>query len=208
MSRVILASYRLADVADAVAWLRKGGVVAFPTDTLYGLAVDPTSAAAVRTLFDLKGRPPQAAVPLVAGSAAQVKAWCGPMGPAGVRLASRFWPGPLSLIVDAPPSITAAVHAGTGTIAVRVPAHPVARALADAWGSPVTATSANRSGRPPARTAADLGAIAADPRVLVVDGEPSPGGPPSTIVDVRHDEPVLVRPGAVAWNRVLESLQG
>jgi L-threonylcarbamoyladenylate synthase len=195
-------------VAPAVVWLRGGGIVAFPTDTVYGLAVDPASDGALQALFDLKGRAPQAAVPLIAASTAQLERWCGALGSASARLAARFWPGPLSLVLDAPPGVSAAVHGGRGTVAVRVPAHPVARALADAWGSPVTATSANRSGEPPGRTAGDLRGLAADDRVLVLDAGPAPGGAPSTIVDVRTGTPVLVREGAVAWSRVLESLQG
>lgn len=195
-----------ADLVTAAAWLERGGVVAFPTDTLYGLGANPASQAAVEALFDLKRRPARTAVPLVGASTQQIERWCGPLPPAAARLAARWWPGPLSLILDAPPTVSAAVHGGTGTIAVRVPAHPVARALAEAWGSPVTATSANRSGEGAARTAGDLRELAADARVLVIDGGPSPGGPPSTIVDVRRGAPVLVRPGAVAWSRVLESL--
>ncbi len=193
-------------LGPAVAWLRQGGVVAFPTDTVYGLAVDPTSAAAVEALFDVKGRDARAALPLLAASADDVRAACGALPPDAARLAAAFWPGPLSLILDAPASLAPAVHAGTGTVAVRVPAHAVARALAAAWGGLITATSANRSGRPPSATRAGLDAIAVDPRVLVVDGGDAPGGAPSTIVDARGGEIRLIRAGAIAWNRVLESL--
>ena len=100
------------------------------------------------------------------------------------------------------------VHGGTGTIAIRVPDHHVARALAAAFGAPITATSANRTGAPPAQSADALTFFAADRMLLVVDGGVTPGGEPSTIVDARSETPVLVRAGAVAWNRVLESLQG
>jgi L-threonylcarbamoyladenylate synthase len=114
----------------------------------------------------------------------------------------------VSLICEAPPAIARDVHGGTGTVAVRVPDHAVARALADAWGAPITSTSANRSGGPPAHTAAMLADLASDPSVLVVDAGPTPGGQPSTIVDARGETMVLVRAGAIAWNRVLESIQG
>jgi L-threonylcarbamoyladenylate synthase len=196
------------DLAAAIAWLRGGGIVAFPTDTVYGLTVDPASDAAVASLFDLKGRAADVALPFIAASGGQVFAWAPHVNTATRRLAERFWPGPLSLIVDAPPSIAAEARARDGTIAVRVPAHDVARALADAWGAPLPATSANRSGEPPAASAAQLGAIARDARVRVIDAGPSPGGAPSTIVDARRTPIVLVRAGAVPWNRVLESLQG
>jgi L-threonylcarbamoyladenylate synthase len=195
------------DLTNAIAWLKSGGIVAFPTDTLYGLAVDPMSPSAVRQLFDLKGREPRAALPLIAASAKQVEAACGRLGPIGTRLAAKFWPGPLSLILDAPAALVPEIHGGRRTIAVRVPAHAVAIALCEGFGGLLTATSANRSGEPPVSEASALGALAGDPRVRVVDGGPTPGGPPSTIVDARDRAPVLVRDGAIAWNRVLESLQ-
>jgi len=156
-------------------------------------------------LFQLKGREASAALPLIAASRAQVEAWAG-LSASARRLADVFWPGPLSLICDAPRSIVPAVHAGRRTVAIRVPAHAIARALAGAWGGPITATSANRSGAPPAHDPLALDAIA-DERLLVIDGGPTAGGPPSTIVDAREAPAVLIREGAIAWNRVLHSLQ-
>ena len=135
----------------------------------------------------------------------QIEAVCGGLGASTRRLVDACWPGPLAVIVDAPASLAPAVHAGTGTVAVRVPSHPVARALAGAAGHLLTATSANRSGEPPATTAGALLALPDDARVLVVDGGPVPGGAPSTIVDARGARPVLVRAGAIAWDRVLKS---
>jgi L-threonylcarbamoyladenylate synthase len=199
-------SCRAEDLRDAVAWLRAGRIVAFPTDTFYGLAVDPTSPAAVRDLFRLKGRSADAAVPLIAASAAQVETF-GPWTAAMSRLARTFWPGPVSLICEAPAGIAREVHGGSGTVAVRVPDHRVARLLAGAFGAPVTATSANRSGEPPVQSAGALTFLAADPALLVIDGGATRGGAPSTIVDARGEAPVLVRAGVVAWNRVLESIQ-
>lgn len=196
---------RESELAEAVSWLREGHVVAYPTDTLYGLAVNPESESAVRLLFQIKGREPSAALPLIAASRAQVDAWCG-LGAASRRLADAFWPGPLSLVCDAPVQVVPAVHAGRRTVAIRVPAHLIARLLASAWGGPITATSANRSGTPPAQRAEDLAALA-DDRLLVIDGGPTAGGPPSTIVDARDTPPLLIREGAISWNRVLHSLQ-
>jgi L-threonylcarbamoyladenylate synthase len=188
-----------------VAWLRAGGIVAFPTDTLYGLAVDATSADAVAALFELKGRGAMAALPFVAGSREQVEAWCG-LAEQDLRLAEAFWPGPLTLIRPAPRDVVPAAHAGLATVAIRVPDHPIARTLADAWGTPITATSANRSGEPPVSRAKDLETLAS-PRLLVIDGGDARGGPPSTIVDARETPPRLIRAGAIAWDRVLHSLQ-
>lgn len=189
----------------AVEWLQAGKVVAFPTDTLYGLAVDPASEAAVHALFELKGRDVGAALPLIAASRSQVESWCG-LSASARRLADEFWPGPLSLVCDAPRSVVPAVHAGRRSVAIRVPAHQIARALTAAWGAPLTATSANRSGEPPAHVAAELATID-DDRLLVIDGGPTVGGLPSTIVDARATPVVLVRAGAIEWNRVLHSLQ-
>jgi L-threonylcarbamoyladenylate synthase len=202
---VSLTSCTAEDLLPAVEWLRDGKIVAYPTDTLYGLAVDPASEQAVRALFQLKGRQAAVALPLIAASRAQVEAWCG-LSTAARRLADEFWPGPLSLICDAPGTVVPAVHAGRGSVAIRVPAHPVARALAAAWGSPITATSANLSGQRPAQFVADLEAIL-DDRVLVLDGGDTAGGPPSTIVDARSMPAQLVRDGAIAWEQVLNSLQ-
>lgn len=205
MLRVDPIDCTVEDLAPAVAWMKQDRVVAFPTDTLYGLAVDPSSAQAVEALFALKGRAAGAAIPLVAASRAQVDAWCG-LTELGSRLADRFWPGPLSLICDAPSTVTPALHGGLGTVAIRVPDHSVARALAYAWGGPVTATSANRSGEEPAVKPSDLARFDAT-NLLIVDGGETAGGFPSTIVDARGAEPVLVREGAIEWSHVLHSLQ-
>ena len=206
--RVSSAECRPGDLAPAVEWLRAGKIVAFPTDTFYGLAVDPVvrcgrarsvraeGAAGARGAAARRGVEPR-----------RSKRWCGQLGSATARLAAAFWPGPLSLVFDAPASVSVAVHGGSRTVAIRVPDHPVARALAEAWGAPVTATSANRTGAPPASDATALGAIALDPQILVIDAGPTPGGAPSTIVDARGRAPTLVREGAIAWDRVLESLQ-
>ena len=200
------ATCRGRDLAPAVAWLRAGGIVAYPTDTFYGLAVDPSSAAAVEAIFEVKGRAADAALPFVASSLAQVEDAGYPLTAASRRLAAAFWPGPLSIVCDAPASVVAAAQAKDHSVAIRVPDHIVARALAEAFGAPITATSANRSGQPPAQTAAALAPLARDPRVLVVDGGATPGGTPSTIVDARVRPPRLVRAGVIVWDRVLRSL--
>ena len=196
---------RTACVDVAVDALRRGAVVAFPTDTLYGLAVDPRDAAAVERLFTLKGRPAGMAVPLVAADAAQAEL-AGIFGSAERRLAAAFWPGALSIVVPARATLAAAVLGGGSTVAVRVPDHALARALAGGLGACVTATSANRSGRPPARSADDVDAALGAAVDVLLEGE-APGGPPSTIVRVEEGVPVCVRAGAVAWERVLRSLE-
>ena len=198
-------------VGAAIAWLKSGGIVAFPTDTVYGLAVDPRSRDAVDALFDLKGRDPRLAVPLLGASREQVEVCCGVLTGATARLADAFWPGPLSLILDAPPAIDPRALGGLQTAAVRVPAQSLARALAAGLDYLVTATSANKSGAPAATRAGELGDVGSDTRVFVLDDHSAGaerGRAPSTIVDARSMPPTLVRAGAIAWSRVLESLHG
>ena len=205
MRRLLVSSFspRARDLTPACEWLAKGGVISYPTDTLYGLAADPGSPDAVKALFDLKGRGADRALPFVAASLEQVDAWCGPLDPRSAALARQYWPGPLSLVLAAPSGLAAQVIDPQHTVAIRVPGHPVARALCEAWGAPLPATSANRSGDPPARRVDQLGEIGDDARVLVVDGGDAPGGEPSTIVDARGPEPILLRRGAIDWDRVL-----
>lgn len=193
-------------IARAAAILRSGGVVAYPTDTLYGLAVDPRSDDAVRRLFAVKGRDEQAAVPIVASGLAQVE-MAGELGPRERRLAQAFWPGPLSIVIPARPQVSRRALGGGTTLAIRVPAHPVARALADELGFCITATSANPSGAA-APDSADAVAAALEDRIdVLLDAGPAPGGAPSTLVAFDEQGPVLIRAGAIAWSRVLKSLE-
>jgi L-threonylcarbamoyladenylate synthase len=193
-------------LARAVAALKNGGVVAYSTDTLYGLAVDPRSAVAVARLFAVKGRAQGHAIPLIAADEAQASL-AGEFAPMARRLARAFWPGPLSLVLSARPTIDPQLLAADGTIAVRVPNSDVARALAEGFGFCLTATSANLSGAPATASAAIVRGTLADRVDYVLDTGDAPGGEPSTIVDVRDEVPRLVRAGAVPWKRVLESLE-
>jgi L-threonylcarbamoyladenylate synthase len=191
-------------VARAVEVLRRGAVVAYPTDTLYGLAIDPRSGDAVRRLFALKGRRADAALPLIAADLAQAEL-TGRFDAAARRLAARWWPGPLTIVIPASAAIHRDALAGGATVAVRVPAHAVARELARAHGFPIGATSANPSGAPPLSSAADV--ILALPEVdAILDAGPAPGGAPSTIVEIGERGPRLIRAGAIPWDKVLESL--
>jgi L-threonylcarbamoyladenylate synthase len=204
VTRVTVPGNRDAAVRAAVDAMRRGLVVAYPTDTLYGLAVDPANHEAVTRLFALKGRALGHAVPLIAADAAQVRA-CARLTPLAERLALAFWPGPLTLVLEATSGIDDRVLGNGGTVAIRVPDHMVARALAAAAEGPVTSTSANPSGQPPT---ADPDEVARSlPAVdVLIDGGMAPGGAPSTIVDATGNRPVLIRSGAIAWERVLEFL--
>ncbi len=193
-----------SSVEQAAQALRDAGVVAFPTDTLYGLAADPRSEIAMARLFSLKGRGATRVVALIAADLTQVSA-IADVGEAAARLARRFWPGPLTLVLPARAMLSREAVGAGPSIGVRVPDHRVARALAAAFGHAVTATSANRSGMPPTSDPEEVARQL--PGVdLLLDAGPAPGGPPSTVVDLSRGMPVLVRAGAVPWERVLESL--
>jgi L-threonylcarbamoyladenylate synthase len=192
-------------ITAAVRVLQTGGVVAFPTDTLYGLAVDPRRPDAVARLFALKGRDSSVAVPLIAASLEQA-ALAATFTVGETRAAEMFWPGPLTIVARANPCVAPEAVAALGTVAIRVPAHDIARALARAFGFPVTATSANRSGQPPSSSADDVAAALPDVDALL-DGGPARGGPPSTIIAIKEDGPILLREGAVPWDRVIKSLR-
>jgi L-threonylcarbamoyladenylate synthase len=194
-------------LAEAARRIRDGEVIAFPTDTVYGLAADPSNDAALTKLFEIKGRASEQRVPLIAANAEQVEATIGPLPPLARRLAASFWPGPLTLILQAAQRFSARVAGDDQKVAVRVPAHDAARTLAALVGRAITATSANRSGASPAVSADDVVAELSDVVGLVLDAGPSRVREPSTIVDVTAASPRLVRAGVVAWERVLESLQ-
>lgn len=193
-------------IARAAAALAAGGIVAYPTDTFYGLAVDPRNLDAVRKLFDAKGRAATHASPLIGATVAQAEQAV-EFHDAARKLAAQFWPGPLSLVLQARALICREALGGGDTAAVRVPDHAIARALAAAASFCITATSANLSTAPPARSADEISPVLLAHIDVLIDGGPAPGVAPSTIVDLTDPVPRLVRTGRIAWERVLESLQ-
>lgn len=193
-------------IVRVAAMLRAGAVAAVPTDTLYGLAVNPFDAAAVGRLFVVKSREQERALPLVAADTAQVRMSLGELSALGERLAERFWPGPLTIVIPAPSTLAAEVTGGSGTVAVRVPAHAVIRTLCAAAGMPLTATSANVSGQPATADPDHVAQVLGDVIDVLVDAGHTRGGPPSTIVDVTGSTPRLIRAGAVEWEDVLAAV--
>ena len=193
-------------LAVAAAALSRGGIAIFPTDTLYGLAADPRSPAAIDRVFRLKGRAAEQALPLIAASLEQVERVLGGVSGRTRQLAERFWPGPLTLVVEAGPDVAVAVLGARGTVAVRVPGHAVARGLSAAVGFPVVSTSANRAGRAAPATADEAIAALGGEVDVALDAGPVPGGAPSTIVDARGDHVTLIRAGAIPFAIVLEAL--
>ena len=186
-----------AGLSAAVAALQRGEVVAFPTDTVYGVGAAGLDGAAVAKLFAVKARPATQAIPLLLADAADLTQVCASVPPLALALAQRHWPGGLTLIVPAASHLPAELLAGGTTVAVRVPDHPALRQLIRMLGQPLAATSANLHGGPNPVTAADVYAQLA-PRVpLILDDGPTPGDTPSTIVDATGDVPRLLRQGIV-----------
>jgi len=195
-----------AGLLRAITILRSGGVVAYPTDTLYGLGVDPRSTRAVERLFDVKEREPGKAVPLIAASIEQANE-AAVFDARARQVAESLWPGALSIVLQARNLLRSGILAADGSVAIRVPAHPISQALAAGFGFCITATSANLSGEPPTASPAVVARSIGNRIDFLFDAGESPGGPPSTIVDLRSPEPRLIRAGAVAWERVLRSIE-
>jgi L-threonylcarbamoyladenylate synthase len=188
--------------AAAIEMLRTGGVVAIPTDTVYGICVALDAPRGVERLFEIKRRPPDRGIMLLLESAHQAPA-IGTMTPAAAALAAACWPGGLTVVVPQRPDVPlpTALTAGTMTIGLRVPDHGAPRALAGGVG-PLPTTSANISGIPEARDAAEIRDQLGDAIDLIVDGGPAHGGPASTVVDCTGRLPRVLRVGAVSFERL------
>lgn len=184
--------------------LTPGALLVFPTDTLYGLGGRALDREAALRTRETKGRDDAHALPVVAAAPEQVDGLCPGWRERAGALAEAFWPGPLTLVLPAGPGFPDAVTSGTGTLAVRVPAHTVTRRLCARLG-PLVATSANRSGDPPPRTCAEALAAVGFAAAAAVDAGPG-GSLPSTIVTLAEARPRLIRAGAIDWDRVRERL--
>lgn len=194
-------------ILEAVDSLRAGGLVAYPTDTLYGLGAAADDDAAVGRLFEAKGRPPDRPLPILLADIDALRQVAAEPLDLALRLASRFWPGPLTLVLHRAPAFHSLALAGEESVAVRVPDHDLPRRLIRGLGGPITGTSANLSGERPARTATDVAEQLADSVDIIIDGGPCPLGNESTVVDLREGTPLLRREGAVS-RKVLEEAIG
>lgn len=180
-------------IARALEILRAGGLVVFPTDTVYGLGSLAFDQAAIESIYAVKGRPLEKAIPILIADAADLDCLARAVTDLARRLASRFWPGPLTLVLPKRADLPAAVSAAD-TVGVRVPDHAAARALLRAAG-PMAVTSANLSGRSSPRSAEEAASQLGGRVPLVLDGGETPGGVPSTVVDVSGSIPVILRDG-------------
>lgn len=201
MTRTLVVDARRPEagaLAAAAAVLDSGGLVAFPTESFYGLGARALSADAVARVFEVKGRPADKPLLVLIDSPAAAAALCAAIPDGARKLMDRHWPGPLTLVLTAAPGLPAALTAGTGTIGLRVPGHPVALGLVRAAGAAVTAPSANPSGEPPPTSADAVRGYFAGRIDLVLDGGTTEGGTGSTVVDCTVWPPRILRRGPIA----------
>jgi len=191
-----------AVIARAAELIRAGQVVAIPTDTFYGLAANPFDGAAVERVFAIKGRAPNLPLLLLIDSVEMARELASKLPPPFHRLAERFWPGPLTIVVEASPNVPARVTGGTGRIGLRLPAAAIPRALARQAGVPVTGTSANRAGEPECASALEVERRFGESLPLILDGGISTATRASTVVSVRTDFWEVLREGAIAADAI------
>ena len=193
-------------LARAATLLRAGELVAFPTDTVYGVGAIAWNREAVGKLYIAKLRSLDKAIPILLADPVDLDQVARDVSPAARRLAERFWPGPLTIVVPKSAQVPAEVTSGGDSVAVRVPDHPLARALIREAGAPLATTSANLSGGPSPVTAHEVSAQLAGRVALILDGGRCPGGVASTVVDLTGSSPVILRPGPISLEEILEAV--
>ncbi len=190
---------------EAVRVLRDGGLVCYPTDTVYGIGAAAGDDAAVRRLFAVKGRSPDKPLPLLLADVSDA-ARVAEVTPLAKALACRFWPGALTIVMRKVVSYRSLALAGGDTVALRVPDHGLVRRIVRALGEPITGTSANRAGTRALMSAAEVACQMGEMVELIIDGGQSRTGLESTVIDITHDEPEIVREGAVSRGEVEKAL--
>ena len=184
------------EIEKGVKILQKGGVIAFPTDTVYGLGADAFNSTAVERIYEIKNRPKHRQLPLLIADVERLATLAEPIPEIAWFLARRFWPGGLTLVLPKTDSLPAYLAPGP-TMAVRVPNHPVCLALIQHLGNPIIGTSANVSGQPAALTAEEVGQQLGGKIDFIINGGKCPGGKESTVVDVTHESPIILRQGII-----------
>ncbi len=182
---------------EAVSVLKKGGVVAYPTETYYGLAVDPGNEKSLEKLFQIKRRESMKPILVLIKDVSQLTQLSGGIPVAYKSLIEKYWPGPLTLIFPTIKKMPSLLTGGSGGLGIRISSHPIAQAFCKAWGQPLPATSANISGKPPAESASDVKNIFGDDVDFIIDGGTTPAGECSTIVGLQGDKLMLLRKGQV-----------
>ena len=184
-------------IEKGVAILKRGGVIAYPTDTVYGLGAGLKFTKAIERIYEIKERPRNMALPLLLADYYQLADLAKSISPLAMQLARSYWPGALTLVLPALSGVPDIVTSGGKTVAVRIPAHPVPVALVKGLKMPIVGTSANLSGKPSPLTAEEVFAQLGDRVDFIIDGGRCPGGKESTIIDVSGARPVLVREGVI-----------
>lgn len=189
-------------VREGIEVLKRGGLVAFPTDTVYGLGTDALNITAVEYIYRVKGRPPGQPFPILIADLSQVETVAETWTPLAKLLAVNFWPGALTLLLPIAKAVPSILGSENRTIGVRLPDHPIPLALIRGLGRPLVGTSANRSGQPSALTAQEVRAQLGEMLDMVIDGGNCPGGIESTVVDVTGAVPRIVRTGAISGREI------
>ncbi|MFW6284667.1 MAG: L-threonylcarbamoyladenylate synthase [Desulfosalsimonas sp.] len=197
-----------AVIGAAAGCIRRGGLVIFPTRSLYGLGADALNPEAVDRVFSAKNRPAKNPVSILIGSPDLLENFVAEISDSAQRIIDRFWPGGITLVFRAVPGLPKNLTANTGTIGIRLPAHPAAAALVRAAGTAVTATSANTSNAPGAGRVSDISDPVARAAHMILDAGPLAAGSGSTILDVTCEPPAVLRQGAVSESRLQQVLPG
>jgi L-threonylcarbamoyladenylate synthase len=194
-------------IVPAVEFLRAGGVVAYPTETFYGLGVDALNQEAIRKIFSIKGRSFVQPLLILIPDQSYLPRCVAEVPEKARHLMEHFWPGPLTMLFSASPQLPSILTAGTKKIAIRISSHSIARALTSAFAGPLTSTSANISGERSPATAKEVFSHLGGMIDLIIDGGKTPGQMPSTIIDVTFSPPQLVREGVVPFSEILTFLE-
>jgi L-threonylcarbamoyladenylate synthase len=185
------------NILQAAECIKQGGLMAYPTETVYGLGVDPFNRQALSRLFQAKGRATEKAIIVLIPDRADLSTLTSEIPPLAESLMDTFWPGPLTLIFNANSQLPGELLGGKDTIALRHSSAPVAHALLEALGSPLTSSSANVSGQSPGRSARDVETCLGPHLSLILDGGALPRSRPSTLLDISTDDPILIREGVI-----------
>ena len=193
-------------IDEAVAILKSGGVIGFPTETFYGLGADARNEAAIGKIFDVKGRDFNNPILVVVGEPGHIGLFAQDIPAQARALMKRYWPGPVTILFEASAAVSPKLTAGSGKIGIRLTSHPIARELSRRLGGPLTATSANLSGAPECSSAAEVLAQLEGKIDGIVDGGPTPGGKGSTIVDATVSPAKVLREGVIPAALIQETL--
>lgn len=196
-----------SSIDEAISFLKRGELIAYPTETFYGIGADPYNDKSIKKLYSTKKRKSDKPIPLIIAHRRMLYEIVEDIPKSYVTLMDLFWPGPLTLIFEAKKKDCLAVSKINHTVAVRISSHPIAQKICDAWGKPLTSTSANISGQSPVKRVADLSSSIINSLEYIVDGGCTPAGSSSTIVTMIDKQLHLVREGKISWDAIQSALR-